>query len=191
MELNCALNIKLVIFYLSYPSLFFFHSLLLSLILLLFFTFDFFRCVPCAHVATALWSLLILVKDGWGGIQVNLARDRIPTVNLQFLKLVKVVHISLLLKVDFVQVFVYISYHPYVFICIFRLLGVICMLLVCIRMLPFCIRLLLVGTPKINVRKSVIRVQSCCFGNQSKPIAFLPFSSPWPSSLRQLLNLEV
>ena len=118
-------------------------------------------------------------------------RDRYPKVNLQFLKLVKVLHISLLQKVDFVRVFVYISYHPYAFICILRSLGFICMLLVCIRMLPFCIRLLLVGTAKTNVRKSVMRVQSCCFGNQSKPIAFLPFSSPWPSSLRQLLNLEV
>ena len=55
-----------------------------------------------------------------------MARDRIPTVNLHFLKLVKVVHISLLLKVDFVQVFVYISYHLYVFICILRFLGFIC-----------------------------------------------------------------
>ena len=33
-----------------------------------------------------------------------------------------------------------------------------------------------------------MRVQSRCFGNQSKLIAFLQFSSPWPSSLRQLLN---
>ena len=70
-----------------------------------------------------------------------MARDRIQTVNLQFLKLVKVLHISLLQKVDFVQVFVYISYHPYVFICILRFLGFICMSLVCIRILPLCIRM--------------------------------------------------
>ena len=60
-----------------------------------------------------------------------MARDRIQTVNLQFLKLVKVLHISLLQKVDFVQVFVYISYHPYVFICILRFLGFICIYVTC------------------------------------------------------------
>ena len=103
-------------------------------------------------------------------------------------------------------------YHPYVFICIPRLLGFICILLVCIRMLypyvsvccpyvtrrysyvPACIRVLLVCYPHVtNVRKRVMHVQSCCFANQSQPIAFLPFLSPRP--LRKLpileLNLEM
>ena len=57
--------------------------------------------------------------------------------HLQFFKLVKVLQFSLLQMVGFVQVIVYISYHPYVFICILRLLRFICMLLVCIRMLPY------------------------------------------------------
>lgn len=139
MKLNCVLKIRYLLSTLSFAFFFIIHFC--TLIVLLFSTFDFFRCVPYAHVTTALWSLSTLVEDGWGGIQINTARDRIPTVNFQFLKLVQVLHISLLQKVDCVQVFVYISYHPYVFICILRFLGFICMSLVCIRILPLCIRM--------------------------------------------------
>ena len=41
-----------------------------------------------------------------------------------------------------------------------------------------------------NVQNSMLCVQSCCFANQSKPIAFLPFSLPSPllSSLLSLLG---
>ena len=39
-----------------------------------------------------------------------------------------------------------------------------------------------------NVQKSVMHVRSCCFV-QSKPIVFLPFSLPSPSSLLKLPNV--
>ena len=39
-----------------------------------------------------------------------------------------------------------------------------------------------------NVQKSVMHVQSYCFANRSKPIAFFPFSLPSPSSLLKLPN---
>ena len=119
MKLNCTLKISYLSSTLSFAFLFIIHFCLLFYYYFLPSTFSgAYRAHmwlrPCDHFQ-------YLLKTGVEAFRLTWSRSN-PKVNLQFLKLVKVFHISLLQKVDFVQVFVYISYHPYVFICIFRLL---------------------------------------------------------------------
>ena len=133
MKLNCVLKISYLLSILSFAFFFIIHFCLLFYYYFLPSTFSgsyraHMQLRPCDHFQ-------YLSKMGGEAFRLTWSRSN-PKVNLQFLKLVKVLHISLLPKVDLVQVFVYISYHPYVFICILRLFGFICMLLVCIRMYP-------------------------------------------------------